>query len=358
MTNKTQTHNKNSIMEALLASKTIKNIRKGEEIDATILKLSKKAVLFDLGAKAHAVLGDRELRQVATYLPYLEKGQNIAVRVVSEESRDGYPVVSLQRFFDKGKWKILESKKEKEETIEVVCGEYGKGGVFIDFMGIRGVIPKIQLTQEFLQDPSKLQGQRIEVKVLEVDEAKNRLVVSKKAAELNISQKELKERFDKIKEGETYEANVLGASEFGIFCEIDGVEGLVHISEISWEKVTNASIYVKPGDTIKVLVVEKNAGDLKLNLSIKRLQSDPWKDIQKRYPKDKEHKGEVIRKERYGYFVRLEPGVEGLIHISKLTGEENINIGDTVGVFIERINTKERRISLVLPQREKPIFYR
>jgi ribosomal protein S1 len=139
---------------------------------------------------------------------------------------------------------------------------------------------------------------------------------------------------------------------------VDGVEGLVHISEISWEKVTNASVYVKPGETIKAMVVEKNENDLKLNLSIKRLLHDPWAHIEEKYPKEKEHEGEIVRKERYGYFVRLEPGVEGLIHISKLNGEENLEVGQKVKVFIERISDKERRMSLVLPQTEKPIFYR
>jgi small subunit ribosomal protein S1 len=168
----------------------------------------------------------------------------------------------------------------------------------------------------------------------------------------------LKERFDSIEENKEYEAKVLGVSEFGIFCEVNGVEGLIHISEISWEKVTDASNHVRPGETIQVLVVEKNENDLKLNLSVKRLLHDPWKSIEDKYPKEKELEGEVVRKERYGYFVRLEPGVEGLIHISKLNGEENLAIGQKVKVFIERINEKDRRMSLILPQTEKPIMYR
>ncbi len=345
-------------MEALLESGTLSNIHKGADMDAKILNLSKKNVLFDVGAKAYAVLGERELKEITTYLPYLKEGDSVRVRIISEESREGFPVVSMRKFFEKGKWNILEDKKKKEEDIDVICGEYGKGGVFIDFMGIRGVIPKIQLTGEFLDNPPKLDGQKIKVKVLEVDESKNRLVVSQKAAVLNISQKELKEKFDKIKLNEAYEAKVLGVSEFGIFCEVDGVEGLVHISEISWEKVTNASVYVKSGETIKAMVVEKNEADLKLNLSIKRLQNDPWQSIEEKYPKDKEHEGVIVRKERYGYFVRLEPGVEGLIHVSKLSGEENFEIGKKVKVFIERISDKDRRMSLILPQTERPIFYR
>ncbi|MDP4010863.1 MAG: S1 RNA-binding domain-containing protein [Candidatus Roizmanbacteria bacterium] len=345
-------------MEALLQASNVSNIRKGTQVNARILSLSKKNVLFDVGAKAQAVLGEKELKEITTYLPYLGEGDTVKVRIISAESREGYPVVSMRTFFEKGKWNILQEKKKEESDIEVVCGEYGKGGVFIDFMGIRGVIPKIQLTTDFLEDPSRLQGQRIKVKVLEVDEIKNRLVVSQKAAVLQISQKDMRERFEKIKLNTTYDAKVLGVSEFGIFCEVQGVEGLVHISEISWEKVTNASIYVKQGETIQAIVVEKNDEDLKLNLSIKRLANDPWEEIVEKYPKDKELEGEVVRKERYGYFVRLEPGVEGLIHVSKLTGDENFEIGRKIKVFVERVSKKDRRMSLILPQTDKPVFYR
>jgi len=347
-----------NLMAKLLAKNPPKKIKKGEEIKAKIVSLSKKKALFDIGGKALAVLGDKELPQLSLYLPYLKEGDKIKVTVVTEESRNGFPVVSLQKFFNKGKWEILAEKKEKEELIEVVCGEYGKGGVFVDFMGIRGVIPTIQLIEPYLQKPEKLEGQRIKVKILEVDKAKNRLVVSQKAAVSGLSQKELKERFDKIKVGEKYQAKVLNVSEFGIFCEVLGVEGLVHISEISWEKVTNPSAYASPGQIIEVFVVEKNEKDLKLNLSIKRLTPDPWQNIEEKYPKDKLIEGEVVRKEKYGYFVKLEPGIEGLIHISKLKGDEKIKIGEKIQVYIEKVNKKTRRLSLILPPTKKPILYR
>ncbi len=345
-------------MELLLQQVSPASVRKGEEISAKIVSISKKGIFFDVGAKALAVLGEKEGKEIATYLPYLKEGDTVRVKIISEESKDGFPVVSMRKFFDRGKWDIVKEKKDNEEEIEVMCGEYGKGGVFIDFMGIRGVIPKIQLVGEHMEHPEKLEGQKIKVKVLEVDQAKNRLVVSQKAAVMKISQKDLRAKFDKIKVGQEYEAKVLGVSEFGIFCEIDGVEGLVHISEISWEKVSDASSYVRPGEAIKVQVVEKNETDLKLNLSLKRLTKDPWSKIEERYPKDKDVEGEVIRKERYGYFVRLEPGVEGLIHVSKLTGEEDLQVGKKVKAFVERVNAADRKMSLVLPQKEKPILYR
>ena len=345
-------------MQELLKKQKPASLKKGAEIKAKIVSLSKKGIVFDIGAKAHAVLGELEIREVSTYLPYLKEGDTIAVRIISEESKNGFPVVSLRKFFDKGKWEILAEKKDKEEEIEVLCGEYGKGGVFVDFMGIRGVIPKIQLTEPFISHPEKLEKQKIKVKILEVDKLKNRLVVSQKAAVLKISQKELKKKFAAVKTGKIYKAKVLGASGFGIFCEVEGVEGLIHISEISWEKVSNAANYVTTGETINVYVVEKNETDLKLNLSLKRLTTDPWEKIEKKYPKEKEVEGEMIRKEKYGYFIRLEPGIEGLIHISKLIGNEEIKIGQKIKAYIERINVKARRMSLVLPQKGKPVMYR
>jgi len=345
-------------MEDLIKKSIFSKIKKGEEVKGKIVSLSRNSVLFDIGAKAFAVLGNRELKEISTYFPYLKVGDKVIVRVIAQESKEGFPVVSLQRFFERGKWDILKQKKDKEEEIEVVCGQYGKGGIFIDFMGIRGVIPKIQLTENYLMKPEKLENQKIKVKILEVDQEKNRLVVSQKAAALKISRKELMGNFDKIEVGKTYKAKVLGGSDFGVFCEVEGVEGLIHISEISWEKVIDVSSYAKTGETINVVVVEKNPNDLKLNLSIKRLLTDPWEAIEKEYPIDKEVTGEIIRKEQYGYFVRLAPGIESLIHISKLNGKEDLKIGQKIKAFVEKIDKKGRRMSLLLAQKETPVTYR
>ncbi len=345
-------------MDDLLSSKVVSPPRKGEIIDAKIIDLSKKGILFDIGWKSYAVLGNIEAQELGSYLPYLKVGDSVPVRVVVEEAKDGFPVVSMRSFFEKGKWDILEEKHNNEDEIEVIAGDYGKGGVFIEFMGIRGVIPKIQLTEDLLKEPEKLSGQKIKVKVLEVDREKNRLVVSQKASALNISYKDVRKKFDEIKVGEKYPAKVIGFSDFGAFCEVNKIEGLIHISEISWQKVTDPRKHLKVGDKVDVVVVEKNEDNLKLNLSIKRLEKDPWEDLDGRYPKDKEIKGTVIRKERYGYIVRLEPGIEGLIHVSKLEGVDELEIGKEITVYIEKIDTKHRRISLVLGLEEKPVMYR
>jgi len=349
-----------SIMAILMEGdgKKQPSLQKNMELEATIVAISKNSAWFDIGGKALAILGERETKEISTYLPYLPVGSKISVRIISTESKDGHPVVSLSKFFDTGKWKILANKKTAEESIDVVCGDYGKGGLFVDFMGVRGVIPKIQLLPEFIDGPDKLTGQKIKVKVLEVDEQKNRLVVSQKAVLSNMSNKDLADQFGNIEVGKSYDAQVLGTSEFGIFCEVFGVEGLIHISEISWEKVTDASMFVRAGQITKVYVVEKNQNDMKLNLSLKRLTPDPWEGIEDKYPKDKILDGEIVRQERYGYFVRLAPGVEGLIHVSKLRGSENLQVGQKIQVYVERINVGERRMSLVLPDIQKPLMYR
>lgn len=345
-------------MEDLLKSHLFVPPKKGTEMDATIISLSKKHVLFDVGWKSYAVLGELETKELATYLPYLTAGDSIPVKIVVEETKEGYPVVSMRKFFEKGKWDILEKKQKKEEEIEVICGDYGKGGIFIDFMGIRGVIPRIQLTGEYSDHPEKLYGQKVKVKVLEVDKDKNRLVVSQKAVALGISYKDLKRDFDAIIVGGQYKTKVIGFSDFGVFCEVNNIEGLIHISEISWTKVSDPTKHLHVGDMVDVVVTEKNENNFKLNLSIKRLTSDPWGHVEKEYSRDKELTGEIIRKEKYGYIVRFEPGVEGLIHISKVPSSEKLTIGKKVHVFIEKVDVRNRRMSLILVSKAKPVAYR
>jgi len=348
-----------SNMEELLKQVgKLPRVRKGDIIDGKIIAVSKKEMLFDIGWKTNAILISPETKELPTFMPYLKIGQTLPVRIVNVEAKAGFPVISLQNFFEKGKWQILEDHATKEELIKVSVLGSGKGGLFIEVMGIRGVIPKIQLTPDFLQRPDKLFNKKVEVKILEVDRAKNRLVVSQKAAALGITHKKLDKTFKKIKEGETYKARIIGFSDFGIFCEIDGIEGLVHISEISWKKVANPREYAKEGDLVDVMVLQKNERDYKLTLSLKRLQKDPWDEIEEKYPKDKEVVGQVVRKEPYGFFVVLEPGIEGLIHNSKITPELDIKVGKEIHTYVERVDKKRRKMSLVPVSTEKPLLYR
>lgn len=347
-------------MEDLLKKGSIiPNLKIGDVVDATIISLGKREVVFDIGWKTNAILVQSEIKEISTFRPYLEQNQTVPVKIITLESKGGFPVVSLQHFFEQGKWDILKNHFEKEEPVDVDVLTKGKGGLFIQIMGIRGVIPKIQLTREFIQNPEVLSGKKVRVKILEVDREKNRLVVSQKAAALNLTQSKLQELFDTIKEGEVYDCKVIGFSDFGIFCEVNGIEGLVHISEISWKKVTNPRDYATEGQELKAMVLKKNQEDYKLTLSLKRLEHDPWSNIEENYPKDSEFKGKVVRKEAYGYFVRLEPGIEGLIHTSKIPPEMTIDLEKDISVYVERIDKKNRKMSLVpATTTGKPLMYR
>ena len=344
--------------ELLKGASSLPKLKRGSIIEGIIISASKKEMFFDIGWKTNAILISPETKELPVFLPYLEIGKKVLVRIVNIEARAGFPVVSLQNFFEKGKWEILEDNYKKEKKINVNVLGSGKGGLFIEIMGIRGIIPKIQLTRDYIKNKQKLFNKKVEVKILEVDRAKNRLVVSQKAAALGITQKKTSNIFSKIKEGSTHKARIIGFSNFGIFCEINSIEGLIHISEISWEKVSNPKEYAKEGEEVKVMVLNKNNKDYKLTLSLKRLQTDPWEKIEEKCPKDKQVQGEIIRKEPYGYFVRIEAGIEGLIHNSKITPEMDIKIGKKIKAYVERIDKKHRKMSLVPVSIGKPLLYR
>ena len=167
-----------------------------------------------------------------------------------------------------------------------------------------------------------------------------------------------RERLKKIKQRDILKGVVSGIASFGIFIEIDGLEGLVHISEIAWEKVDNPASIYKIGDKVEVMVLDINNEEGKLNLSIKRLTPDPWKNILDRYPIESTISGKVLRSAPYGYFIQLEPGIEGLLHVSKIIPGQEPKIGDKLECLVERIDTVRRKISLTLVPKEKPVGYR
>jgi ribosomal protein S1 len=245
-----------------------------------------------------------------------------------------------------------------------------QGGLLIDLMGLKGFLPISQLAPEHMpkntedrlraaEELKELVGQELSLKVITVIPRANKLILSERGDATPSGN--MKELLEKYAVGQVVPGVVSGIADFGIFVKfVDNpeIEGLVHISEISWEKVTDVAPLVTVGEDIDVAVVEKNEEDLKLNLSIKRLAHDPWETIEEKYPKDREVDGEVVRHERYGYFVRLEPGIEGLIHSSKLSGTEHYEVGQKIKAFIDRVNKQSRRLSLIPHQSEKPVMYR
>lgn len=333
-------------------------LKRGDTVNGVVVSVSPKEIYVDIGRKSFGIVAEWELEQVKDYAATLKPGDKVTAQVMNPENDLGYIVLSLRKTSQERRWSVLTQKKENGDDIDVVGLEVAKGGLLVEWQNLRGFIPATQLDHNFANSPALLISKHLKVKVLEVDQSINRLVVSQKASSLGISPTVLKEKLDKIKSEDTLKGVISGIAPFGLFVDIDGLEGLVHISEIAWEKVENPANFYKTGDTVEVLVLDVNKEEGKLNLSIKRLTPDPWKNILDRYPPDELVKGKVVRTASYGVFVQLDTGIEGLIHISKIQAGTELKVGEEIECVVENVDTAKRKISLTIVPKEKPVGYR
>jgi len=297
---------------------------------------------------------------VRDFVAKLKVGDKIPVTIISPETDRGQMVLSIRRAGAKFRWQKAQDLLKSGEVVSVRGVETNKGGLLVEFEGVRGFIPGSQLSPELQGDTAKLINRVLQAKVIEVDQTQNRLIFSQKAvAGAADLAKKLEEVKKKTKIGEKYHGKVSAVMPYGIFVNLEnGTDGLVHISEISWTKVENLTELFKVGDKVEVLVLGVSETDAKLNLSLKQLQPDPWLDLAKKYSADQEIKGKVTRVSNYGVFVQLEEGVEGLIHISKVPAESDYKVGDKVSCTIESIDSVAHRISLIPVLTAKPIGYK
>lgn len=338
--------------------------KKGEKVTGTIISLSPNEVLIDIGAKSFAQVGHRELENIRDLIDSFKVGDQITGTVVYPENELGYMVISLRNLGYEKKWEFLAEKLDKDSEIEVKGLEVAKGGLLIDYTGIRGFIPASQLDPTSAADPVKLKGKRIKVKILELNKKNTRLVVSQKAVTQKDLIKKQRQALDQFEVGKKYQAKVTGVANFGIFVVVpitkEGVEieGLIHISEIAWEKVEDPNKYVKASDKVDVMIIGIDKASGRLNLSMKQLTPDPWKEIDKKYKPEQQVTGRITRISSFGSFVNLETGVEGLIHISKIPPGEELKENMKVECMIETVDPIKRKISLSLIPKAKPIGYR
>jgi small subunit ribosomal protein S1 len=349
-------------MEDLLKQEGVEvvGLKKGQDIKGKITAIKNKGIFIDIGGKTDAVVAGKEFESVKDYVADLKVGDEIEVQVKSPENDKGQILVSIRGAASGYGWNYFSEKEKNGGDLTVFAKELNRGGaVVLAPFGFFGFIPGSQIGSKYDGDPDKMIGKKVKVKVLEVDQAKNRLVFSERLVSEPGKVGEEVDAMEALKLDEVFEADVVRVEPFGIFVRIILVkgetkltlEGLVHISEISWEKVDDVSNLYKSKDKIKVKLINKSEG--RLQFSIKRLSDDPWLKIEEKYPKDKELEGKVVRLAAFGALVRLEAGVEGLIHISKLAGGVGVKEGDMVQVYIESIDVAKRKISLGLVMTDK-----
>ncbi|MBI5620003.1 S1 RNA-binding domain-containing protein [Candidatus Gottesmanbacteria bacterium] len=355
-------------MEELLAltGYSLKGVKKGDVVEGKITRVSPKEIAVFIGGKTEGVVIDRELENYKDALMALKPGDRVVAQVIVAENDRGQSVLSLRRSIFEKRWKELAEKKESGEVVNVVLKEPVRGGILVDFGGLRGYIPQSQLDSGLAKQPDKAINRKIQVKVVEVDAKTNRLVFSQRQAAEGEALAKQKDVLSALTIGETVASTITGVVPFGAFARLkvtkDGVEheveGLIHISEIAWEKVDDPNKYLKAGDTIKVKVIGADPATGKLTLSLKQLLPDPWEHVLDMFEKDSTVKGTVARVSPYGIFVTLSPGVEGLIHISKLSPGEEPKVGDEINCIVEDVKPDARKISLSMTLKEKPIGYR
>lgn len=354
-------------MEELLASTgyQVKGLKRGETISGVITSISTKAVLIDIGAKTEGMVVERGFEAARDYIQTLKVGDKVSAQVVAPESDYGYILLSLKRTASTLAWQKLAEAKLKDEPVTVLVTEISRAGLVVETCDLTGFIPSSQLASVWQGKEDSLMGKKMEAKVIEINEVTNKLILSEKAVSEKEKMAEIEKAIKKIKIGEEYDGVVSGLTSFGVFVQIEDkknpgltLEGLVHISEVAWEKVDDPSLVLKSGQQVKVKVIGVDEKANKLALSLKQLQPDPWQEIIKKYPLEKKISGKISRLTAFGAFVEIEPGLEGLLHISKIPAEKKIDVGDKVDCFVEAIEADKRRLSLGLVLKAKPMGYK
>ena len=308
-------------------SEASKKIMEGDTVKGTVLSVKKHEILVDLGPQGVGLVPRRE----ASYVRNLHIGDEVTASVIEEEMKDGYVLLSLRKAVkDKG-WDEIQAKLDEGKIVEVVPFDANRGGLLVEYEGIRGFLPVSQLSaehyprvsssdkDEILQRLNSLVGKTIRARILDANKKENKLIFSEKEAVRD----DLASRFAELQVGDTVKGRVTGVVDFGVFVNINGIEGLVHISEISWERVVTPSEHVKVGDEVeaKIIAIDKE----RLSLSMKQLTEDPWLSEVADLKRGSKVEGTVTRITPFGAFVQISPAVEALVHVSELSEGSDVD---------------------------------
>lgn len=349
-------NNTNVTMDELLADNSIKQLESGDVVEGTISSVKKHEVWVDLGASGVGVVLRREIGHGQA----LEVGQSITVSVIDPEMDEGYALLSMKRAAKDRGWDELQRLFEEQEIVEVSAYDANRGGLLVELEGIRGFLPVSQLAaghyprvsgadkDEILQKLNALVDQPLRVRILDVSRKDNKLIFSEKEAVKD----DMQARFAKLKVGDVVEGVVTGVIDFGAFVNVDGIEGLIHISEISWERVEDPRKYVKVGETVqaKIIAIDKD----RLSLSLKQMSEDPWLKQVKAFKKGDVVEGKITRITPFGAFVQLSPAVEALVHVSEMGDDDNVDpekvfqLNEKKQFKVLDIDTEARKIALSL----------
>ncbi|GED56230.1 30S ribosomal protein S1 [Brevibacillus formosus] len=325
----------------------------GDVVKATVTKVEDKQALVDLGYKYDGLIPISELSplHVEKVSDVVAVGDTFEVKVIKLNDEKEELVVSKKAVAMESSWSELEQKMQAGEIIEATVKEVVKGGLVVD-VGVRGFIPASMVERHFVEDFSDYKGKTLTLKVVEMDKEKNKVILSHKAVLEDEAKVQKQSIMDKIQVGQVLEGTVQRMTDFGVFVDIGGVDGLVHVSELAWNRVDKPSDVVKEGDKVHVKVLKIDRENERIGLSIKETQAGPWANVAEDFKAGSILNGTVKRLVSFGAFIELAPGIEGLVHISQIanrrvnTPSEVLKEGQEVQVKVLDVVPQEQRISL------------
>ena len=336
---------------------TIKYFNDGDIVDGTIVKVDRDEVLLDIGYKTEGVIPSRELSIKHDVDPseVVSVGDSVEALVLQKEDKEGRLILSKKRAQYERAWGDIEKIKAEDGVVEGTVIEVVKGGLIMD-IGLRGFLPASLVEMRRVRDLDPYIGQKIEAKIIELDKNRNNVVLSRRAW-LEQTQSAVRQKFlDELKKGQVRKGVISSIVNFGAFVDLGGVDGLVHVSELSWKHIDHPNEVVQVGDEVTVEVLDVDLERERVSLSLKATQEDPWQHFARTHQIGQIVPGKVTKLVPFGAFVRVEEGIEGLVHISELAErhveipEQVVQIGDSVMVKIIDIDLERRRISLSLKQ--------
>jgi small subunit ribosomal protein S1 len=346
---------------------TLTPFEEGDVVTGNVVRIDKDEVLVDIGYKSEGVIPANELsiRKSVDPKDEVEMGEEVDALVLTKEDQDGRLILSKKRARFEKAWRRIEAAAESGEPVDGTVIEVVKGGLIID-LGVRGFLPASLVDIRRVPHLDEYLGQTIECKVIELNRSRNNVVLSRRAV-LEEQRREDRERIlDRLQPGMVVDGTISNIVDFGAFVDLEGIDGLIHISELSWSHVNHPSEILTIGDTVNVKVLDIDRDRQRISLGLKQTQEDPWQRVVDTYNVGDELEGKVTKVVTFGAFVEILDGVEGLVHISELAQHhvenprEIIQPGDEVKVKILEIDSERRRLSLsikrvegqVLPRRE------
>ncbi|MBA2364219.1 MAG: S1 RNA-binding domain-containing protein [Chloroflexia bacterium] len=354
-------------MEQLLASSSAeyKTLRRNEVLDGTIMALDRDGLIVDVGSKSEGVVPASEMSTVnAEERETLIEGAPVLVSVVdANDNNDGHIVLSIDRARAERSWRNLQKQLDSGEVVEAPVVGHNKGGLLVELGGVRGFVPASQVSnltggseEQRQTELAGYNGRSIAMKVIEVNRRRNRLILSERQATQERREVRKEKLLEELREGQVIEGAVTSLADFGAFVDIGGADGLIHLSELSWSRVNHPRDVLKPGDKLEVMVLNVDREHRKIALSSKRTQPEPWSTALDRYELGQMVSGTVTQVAPFGAFVRLEDGIEGLVHVSELSDTQVsspsavVKEADVLQLKVIRIDTQRKRIGLSLRQ--------